>query len=84
MIKESYSVAFFDGVAVTGGSNCGTGGTIMCINSSFYRWFLNCGEGPNTKEELLGAWGTLTLAKLLDHHFIQIMGDSKVIIEWLD
>jgi ribonuclease HI len=31
----------------------------------------------------LGAWATLTIAKHLDIHYIQILGDSKVIIEWL-
>jgi ribonuclease HI len=49
-----------------------------------YRWYFNGGSGTNTKAELLGAWDTLTIAKLLDIHYIQVMGDSKVIIEWLN
>jgi ribonuclease HI len=84
LIKDGYSVAYFDGAAIAGGSNCGAGGTIICATSQVFRWFLNCGEGTNTKAELLGAWGTLTLAKMLDLHCIQVMGDSKVIIDWLD
>jgi hypothetical protein len=35
------------------------------------------------KPELLGAWATLTLAKYLNIQNMQMMGDSKVIIEWL-
>lgn len=84
MIRTGYSAAFFDGAAIVGGTNCGAGGTILCSDSLVYRWFLNCGEGSNTKAELLGAWGTLTLAKLLDLQLIQLMGDSKVVIDWLD
>jgi ribonuclease HI len=84
MIKAGFIVAYFDGAVVAGGANCGIGGTIFCTNSSVYRWFFNCGEGSNTKEELLGAWATLTLSKLLDLQFIQVLGDSKVVIDWLE
>jgi hypothetical protein len=51
----------------------------MCANSQVFCCFLNCGEGTNTK-----AWGTFTLVKMLDLHCIQVMGDSKIIIDWLD
>jgi ribonuclease HI len=84
LMKAGFSLAYFDGAVVAGGFNCGVGGTIICTNSSVYRWFLNCGEGSNTKAELLGAWATLTIAKLLDLQFIQVLGDSKVIIDWLE
>jgi ribonuclease HI len=40
--------------------------------------------GTNTKDELFGAWVTLTLAKLWDITRLQVMGDSKVIIDWLN
>jgi hypothetical protein len=29
-------------------------------------------------------WATLIITKLLDIHYIQVLGDSKVVIEWLD
>lgn len=51
MIRTGYSAAFFDGAAIVGGTNCGAGGTILCSDSLVYRWFLNCGEGSNTKAE---------------------------------
>jgi ribonuclease HI len=41
------------------------------------------GKGTNTKAELMGAWASLFIAKHLDILDIQLLGDSKVIIEWL-
>jgi ribonuclease HI len=80
---NGYALDFFDGASVAGGSNCGTGGAIKCSESPDYRWYFNCGAGTNTKAELLGAWASLIIAKHLDLHYIQILGDSKVIIDWL-
>ena len=45
-------------------------------------WFINCDTGSNTKAELMGAWATLTIANLLDLKNLQVLGDSKVIIDW--
>ena len=44
---------------------------------------MNCGVGTNTKEKLLGVWATLTLATHLSIQKLQVLGDSKVVIEWL-
>jgi ribonuclease HI len=74
----------FDVVAVAGGTNCGVGGTIKTINVQVFHWFFNCGAQTNTKAELLGVWATLTITKLLNLRYIQVIGDSKVIIDWLD
>jgi ribonuclease HI len=76
-------VAFFDGASEAGGSNCGAGGVIKSCTSRAYRWYLNCGEGTNTKAELMGAWAALFMAKFLDILDIQLLGDSKVVIDWL-
>jgi ribonuclease HI len=80
---DGYALTFFDGAALAGGSNCGAGGAIKCPNSQAYRWIFNCGDGTNTKAELLGAWATLIVTKLLDLQYIQVLGDSKVVIQWL-
>jgi hypothetical protein len=61
-----YTVAFFDGAASAVGSLCGAGGTLRCSNYIDYSWFLNCGEGTNTKAELMGEWATLMLARHLN------------------
>jgi ribonuclease HI len=49
-----------------------------------YRWIFNCGEGTNTRAKLLGVWETLTLATHLSIHELQVLGDSKVVIEWMN
>jgi ribonuclease HI len=54
------------------------------LNALDVRWIFNCGEGSNTKAELVGAWATFAIAKLLDIHHIQILGDSKVVVDWLE
>jgi ribonuclease HI len=81
---QGYSVAFFDGAAEAGGSRCGAGGTLKCFEAPDYRWYINCGAGTNTKAELMGAWASLTIARLLEIQHLQVMGDSKVIIDWLN
>jgi ribonuclease HI len=77
------TTACFDGATQTGGKQCGAGGVIKTPDLSVYRWFFNCGEGSNTRAELLGVWATLTLATHLSLQKLQVLGDSKVVIEWL-
>jgi hypothetical protein len=50
-----------DGASITGGLICGVRGVIKFSESSIYRWYINCGEGKNTKDDLMGVWETLTL-----------------------
>ena len=49
-----------------------------------YTLTYNCGEGNNTKVELLGIWATLLLASILNLLDIQVLGDSNIIIDWLN
>jgi ribonuclease HI len=76
-------MAFFYGASIVGGKNCGAGGSLKRLNALDTRWIFNCSEGSNTKAELVGAWATFAMAKFLDIHHIQILGDSKVVITWL-
>jgi ribonuclease HI len=78
-----YTMAFFDGASSADGSICGAGGSLKRTIGPDIRWFFNCGTGSNTKAELVGAWATFAMEKLLNIHHIQIFGDSKVVIEWL-
>jgi len=75
--------AWFDGATQKDGNKCAAGGVIKTTDAEVYKWTYNCGSGTNTKAELLGAWATFMLAKKLSISSIQVMGDSKVIIEWL-
>jgi ribonuclease HI len=45
---------------------------------------ISIGKGSNTKAELVGAWASLTIARILEIKLLQILGDSKIIIEWLN
>jgi ribonuclease HI len=81
---SGYAITFFDGATLVGGFNYGAGGAIKCPNSQAYQWFFNYGDGTKTKAELLGAWATLTISKLLNLQYIQVLGDSKVVIQWLN
>jgi ribonuclease HI len=78
---EGYTVAFFDGASIRGGTNCGYGGVIKLPDLNVFRWHINYGISTNTKVGLMGSWVTLTLAKLWNITKIQVMGDSKVIID---
>jgi ribonuclease HI len=82
--SDGFSIAFFDGAAQSDKKVCGAGGVIKTSDSLVYRWHLNSGEGTNTKAELLGIWATLTLAIHLSLPKLQAMGDSRVIIDWLN
>jgi ribonuclease HI len=67
------------------GTQCGVGGVLKIPYLSVFRWVYNCGGGTNTRAELknLGVWETLLLASHLSFHRIQVLGDSKVVIDWL-
>jgi ribonuclease HI len=66
------------------GDAADAGGIIKISASTVYKWYLNCGTGTNTKAELLGVWATLYIANYLSISKLQVLGDSKVIINWLN
>jgi len=74
---------WFDGVAQNNGIRSGIGGLIKISENTYYKWTFNCGPTTNTREELLGAWATLFLASRFHIETLQILGDSRIIIEWL-
>jgi ribonuclease HI len=81
---HEYPVACFDGATQANGLCSGVGGIIKLSATTIYKWYLNCGVGTNTKAELMGVWATLFIANYLSIHKLQILGDSKVIIDWLN
>jgi hypothetical protein len=74
---------WFDGAVMSSSQNNGVGGIIKLNEQCSYKWLLNCGQGKNTREKLLGSWALLTLASQLSILTIHVHGDSKVIIDWL-
>jgi len=75
------TLAWSDGVAQLDGISCGAGGVIKTPDLIVIRWIYNCGRGTNTRGELMGAWATLMLADYLSLHRIQVMVDSRVVID---
>jgi ribonuclease HI len=77
------TISWFDGAAQLDGIQCGVGGVLKTPDLFVFRWVYNCGGGTNTRAELLGVWATLLLASHLSFHRLQVLGDSKVVIDWL-
>jgi ribonuclease HI len=77
------TLAWFDGATQRDGSLCGAGGVIKTLEATVIKWTFNCDRGTNTRVELLGAWATLMLANNLSIPRIHVLGDSKVVIDWL-
>jgi ribonuclease HI len=83
-IADNLIKGWFDGVAQHNGALCGARGLIGLTKNSIYKWTFSCGPGTNTRAELLGAWATLHLARRLNIENIHLIGDSKIIIDWLN
>ena len=62
---------------------CGAGGIIALSTHTIIRWTLNGGQGSNTKAELIAAWASLLLASRHSDTLL-LLGDSKLIIDWLN
>jgi ribonuclease HI len=76
------AVAWFDGASQQGGALCGAGGKLIINSHSSISWMINCRQGSNTKVELIGAWTSLILA-IRHTDTLLLLGDSKLIIDWL-
>jgi ribonuclease HI len=78
------NICWFDGAAQNNGTLSGAGGLIKIGENIIYRWTFNYGMGTNTRAELLGVWATLTLAYKLDIDQLQVLRDSKIVVDWLN
>jgi ribonuclease HI len=74
----------FDGAALPNGICCGAGGTFKYQSSRTTKWFLNCGVGSNNKAELMGLWASLFLASCWSLNHLRVLGDSRVVIDWIN
>jgi ribonuclease HI len=84
VLNDHYPVGFFDGASQDGGQKCGAGVFIKMNSSLSFRLKLNCGQGTNTRGELLSLWSLLFFADSRNFHQMQILGDSKVIVDWFN
>jgi ribonuclease HI len=81
-LPEGFTLACFDGAAQSG--CCGAGGFFKSHLSRITKWFFRCGEGSNTKAECLGLWTTLYLATTWSIKHLYVLGDSRVVIDWIN
>jgi ribonuclease HI len=75
-------VGFFDGASQDRGDKCGAGAVLKCPVLGTYIIKMNCGSGTNTRAELLALWCILFFACYKKVTRLQLVGDSKVIIDW--
>jgi ribonuclease HI len=77
-------VGWFDGETQSIGQQSGAGGVIRNFDHSIYKRTFNCGVGTNTRAQLLVVWATLTLATRLDIRDIKVLGNSRIVVDWLN
>ena len=77
------AIVWFDGVSQVNGALGGASGIIKAQDSTIIRWMYNCGSGSISRAELITAWATLVIVDLVSYHNLRVMGDSRVIIDWL-
>ena len=76
----TFPCGFFDGVA---SRSIGDASFVLLMgNTHSLNFFMVCGLSTNTKEELLSLLELLAAAKLMGIPFLNIFGDSLVIINW--
>ena len=75
-------MGFFDGASQSGRGKCGVGAVLKCREGDVFSIKMNCGMGTNTRGELLALWILLYLALHKQVYSLQLVGDSKVIVDW--
>ena len=77
----SFPICYFDGETQEHGNKCGARATLKVVDSRVYKLKMGYGRGTNTRGELMALWCLLYFVNwnLLSH--IQIVGDSKVVID---
>ena len=74
-------VGFLDETTQLG--SCGCGFYIkFSFNHVLYRW-MGSGLGTNIRVELLACWGLLIVASHKNIASLQVCGDSKTVLDWL-
>ena len=76
------AIGYFDGASQDGGYRCGAGAFLISPILGKYSVKWNCGFGTNTRAELLALWSILHLANSMGIDAIQIVGDSRIIVDW--
>jgi ribonuclease HI len=81
-LESHIAVGFFYGASQDGGSRCGAGVVLKCPVLGVYSIKMNCGHGTNSQGEILALWCILFFAHFKQISCLQLVGDSKVIVDW--
>jgi len=84
LLDNSLAVGFFDGASQDRGSKCGARVVLKCPAMGLLRLKMNCGIGTNTRGELLALWCILYFSFYKKVQRLQMVSDSKVIIDWFN
>ena len=60
---------------------CGGGIYIRFLGNQFFRVWLGCGRGSNTRVELIATWALLFFSNFKRITLLQVCGDSKCIFD---
>lgn len=80
----NWPISYFDGASQMDGEQCGVGVVMKLQDDRVYKLGLGCGIGTNTTGELLSLWCLLFYATVKHLSFLHVVGDSKIIIDWLN
>lgn len=81
-IWNSYLVGFFDDVVIS--NKCGSEAFIALDCGQYYHFYSNIGTGTNSQVEVNTLWGVLFCVKWLSLESLDVFGDTKVVIEWVN
>ena len=73
---------FFNGAQQEG--KCGAGMVIRLNDSHVINLNMGVGDGTNTFVDLISLWGLLWFTKKRGLLQLQIFGDSKIVIDWVN
>ena len=79
---HTFSVGYFDGAAQL--NKGGAGLVIYLSETHYFRFAVGCGSSTNTRAELLALWSVLRVCNLIGLPIKMILGDSLVIISWMN
>jgi hypothetical protein len=82
LLHLDMEVGFFVDASQDMESKCGVRVVLKCPIEDTFRIKMNCGKGTNTTGQLLALWCILFFSFYKKITILQLVGDSKVTIDW--
>jgi len=81
LLDWNLAVGFFYGASQCERTKCGAGAILKCPDLGTFSLMMNYDTGTNTRGELLALWCILYFSLYKKVKSIQLVGDSKIIID---